>query len=140
MKQRIHLVLLGVQNLQASVAFYEGLGWQKSPSGNPEFVLFGLGGVVLGLQSRQAFAADARYPQSQGEGFPGMALAYVATTPQEVYEVMERAAALGATIHRAAGPNPWGHSGYFADRDGHLFEVLYEDGWKFAPEGHLAIQ
>ncbi|GEM48371.1 VOC family protein [Deinococcus cellulosilyticus] len=140
MKQRIHLVLLGVQNLQASVAFYEGLGWKKSPSGNPEFVLFDLGGVVMGLQSREAFAADARFQNGQGQGFPGMALAHVTTTPQEVYKMMERAASLGATIHRAAGPNPWGHSGYFADPDGHLFEVLYEDGWTFAPEGHLAIQ
>ncbi|MFJ7157401.1 VOC family protein [Streptomyces sp. NPDC101118] len=139
MRQRLNLVLLGVRDVAASVAFYEGLGWRRSKAGSEGFALFELGGVAVAFQSRTAFAADAGLPDPGPGGFAGFALAYVARSADEVYEVMARAAELGATVTRPAGPNAWGHSGYFTDSDGHLFEVLYEDGWIFDEHDDLVL-
>ncbi|GAA3036826.1 hypothetical protein GCM10020229_55290 [Kitasatospora albolonga] len=52
---------------------------------------------------------------------------------------MAKAEELGATVTRPAGANAWGHSGYFTDADGHLFEVLYEDGWIFDEHDDLVL-
>lgn len=139
MRRRLNLILLGVRDVAASVAFYEALGWRRSASGSAEFALFELGGVAVAFQSRAAFAADARVPDREPGGFSGFALAYVARSADEVYTVMARAAELGATVTRPAGPNAWGHSGYFTDPDGHLFEVLYEDGWIFDENDDLVL-
>ncbi|WP_271217653.1 VOC family protein [Streptosporangium carneum] len=139
MRQRLNLILLGVRDVAASVAFYQALGWRRSTAGSDEFALFELGGVAVAFQSREAFAADAGLPDREPGGFAGFALAYVARSAEEVYQVMAKAAELGATVTRPAGPNPWGHSGYFTDPDGHLFEVLYEDGWIFDEHDDLVL-
>lgn len=39
-RQRMHLILLRVNNVSASALFYGALGWQKSPTGNDGFVKF----------------------------------------------------------------------------------------------------
>jgi catechol 2,3-dioxygenase-like lactoylglutathione lyase family enzyme len=138
-RQRLNLILLGVRDVAASVAFYQALGWRKAAAGSDEFALFELGGVAVAFQSRAAFAADAGLPDRGPGGFAGFALAYVARSADEVYRVMAEAARLGATVTRPASPNPWGHSGYFTDADGHLFEVLYEDGWIFDADDDLVL-
>ena len=38
--QRIHLVLLGVDDVARSARFYEALGWTRSPTGTDGFVKF----------------------------------------------------------------------------------------------------
>lgn len=139
MRQRLNLILLGVDNVKKSVDFYETLGWKKSGSGSAEFVLFDLGGIAFAIQSREAFAKDANFDQSSCTGFPGFALAYIARAQEDVYRIMQNAASLGATVVKPAQANHWGHSGYFRDPDGHLFEVLYEDGWKFDEKDNLIL-
>jgi predicted lactoylglutathione lyase len=139
MRQRLNLILLGVKDVRQAVEFYKALGWKRSKSGSEEFVLFDLGGIALGIQSRAAFAHDANYESSAVTGFPGFALAYIARSEEEVYRVMEKAAALRARIMKPAQATSWGHAGYFQDPDGHLFEVVYEDGWKFDEEDNLIL-
>jgi hypothetical protein len=139
LRQRLNLILLGVENVRRSVEFYQALGWEKSGSGSEEFALFNLGGIALGIQSREAFAKDANFAESSSTGFPGFALAYIARKKEDVYRVMEKAEALGATIVKPARENRWGHAGYFKDPDGHLFEVVYEDGWKFDENDNLVL-
>ncbi|GIG56863.1 glyoxalase [Longispora fulva] len=139
MRQRLNLILLGVADVARSVAFYQELGWKRATAGSDEFALFDLGGVAIAFQSREAFAADARLVDHGAGGFAGFALAYVARSADEVYRVMARTEELGATVTRPAGANAWGHSGYFTDLDGHLFEVLYEDGWIFDSDDNLVL-
>jgi catechol 2,3-dioxygenase-like lactoylglutathione lyase family enzyme len=139
MRPRLNLILLGVRDVLGSVAFYEALGWQRSAAGSAGFALFDLGGVAVAFQSREAFAADAGLPDHGPGGFAGFALAYIARTPDDVYRIIAKAEALGATVTRPAGANAWGHSGYFTDPDGHLVEVLYEDGWKFDEHDNLIL-
>ena len=53
--------------------------------------------------------------------------------------MMRKAEELGAMVRKPAQENQWGHSGYFRDPDGHLFEVLYEDGWKFDENDSIVL-
>jgi uncharacterized glyoxalase superfamily protein PhnB len=47
------------------------------------------------------------------------------STPAEVDRMLEQANAAGAAIVGPVGKRPWGiYSGYFADPDGHLWEVV----------------
>ncbi|MFC7421751.1 VOC family protein [Iodobacter arcticus] len=139
MRQRLNLILLGVSDIAKSTAFYEALGWPKAESSHAEFVKFDLGGVVLAIQSREAFAKDANFATAEGSGFSGVALAYIARSPEDVPRVLDKAANLGATIIKPATKNAWGIAGYFRDLDGHLFEVIYEDGWVFDASDDLVV-
>ncbi|WP_374586613.1 VOC family protein [Pseudoduganella sp.] len=137
--QRLHLILLGVDDVGASTMFYEALGWAKSPTSNDGFVKFDLGGYALCLLSRAAFARDAMSPTAQGSGFAGIGLVYLARTPDEVALVLERAVAAGGTLVKPATKTDWGVAGYFKDPDGHLFEVDFEDGWVLDAEHKLLV-
>lgn len=139
MRQRLNLILLGVDDVAQSTAFYEALGWQKAASSHAEFVKFDLGGITLGIQSRTAFAQDAQLPMSHDRGFSGFALAYIARNSADVPRILAKAAALGADIIKPATHNAWGIAGYFRDPNGHLFEVLFEDGWLFDANDDLIL-
>ena len=137
--QRLHLILLGVKSVAKSAAFYEALGWKKSPTGHSGFEKFDLGGYALSLISREDLAKDALYDSSNGSGFPGVALIYLAKTPEEVPGVLKKAVEAGGTLVKPATRTHWGIAGYFKDPDGHLFEVDYEKPWKFDDEHHLIV-
>ncbi|STQ91167.1 VOC family protein [Iodobacter fluviatilis] len=139
MRQRLNLILLGVSDIAKSTAFYEALGWPKAASSHAGFVKFDLGGIVLAIQTREAFAIDANFATAEGNGFSGIALAYIARSPEDVPRVLDKAANLGATIVKPATKNAWGIAGYFRDLDGHLFEVIYEDGWVFDEFDNLIV-
>ena len=129
--QRMHIILLGVDNVARATLFYEKLGWKKSPSGNDGFVKFDLGGYALCLIKRADLARDALEPTAAKTGFAGIALIHLAKTPEDVPRILARAAQAGGTIVKPATRTHWGIAGYFKDPDGHLFEVDYENAWVF---------
>lgn len=137
--QRLHLVLLGVNNVAQSAHFYETLGWQKSPTSNDGFVKFDLGGYALCLISRCDFAKDAGFTTSEGTGFSGVGLIYLARAAEEVPQILAKAVAAGGTLVKPATRTHWGVAGYFKDPDGHLFEVDYEDAWVFDAQHRLVV-
>ncbi|MBB5189389.1 hypothetical protein HNQ50_000099 [Silvimonas terrae] len=139
MRPRLNLVLLGVADVARATAFYQALGWTLAATSHAGFAKFDLGGVVLGLLARDAMAQDCNSATPQGHGFGGMALAYVAHQPAEVAQTLALAAAAGGSIVKPATENAWGIAGYFKDPDGHLFEVVYEDGWVFDATDHLVV-
>ena len=62
----------------------------------------------------------------QGSGFRGVTLAHNVSSKEEVDRVMTQAKQAGATIVKPAQDVFWGgYSGYFADPDGHLWEVAW---------------
>ncbi|WP_433618333.1 VOC family protein [Dactylosporangium sp. CA-139114] len=138
--QRVHLIVLGVRDVSSASAFYEALGWRKASTSHAEFVKFDLGGYALCLLQREAFARDALEPTAQGSGFAGFALAYLARAPEEVAAVLARAAEAGGTVVKAASPTAWGVAGFFKDPDGHLFEVIYEQGWILDQDHRLEVE
>jgi uncharacterized protein len=139
MEQRLSLVTLGVADLERSHRFYEdGLGWRRG-NAHAEVVFFQLGGLVLALFARSALAADAGL-QAAGSGFGGIALAYNARSRAEVDAVLGEARAAGATILKPAQDAFWGgYSGYFADPDGHPWEVAWNPDWTILDDGSVRL-
>jgi uncharacterized protein len=138
MEQRLSLVTLGVGDLERSRRFYEALGWRRSGD-QAEVVFFQAGGMVLALWTRAALAEDARVPAA-GSGFRGIALAYNTRSREEVDLVLDEAKAAGATIPKPAEEVFWGgYAGYFADPDGHLWEVAWNPHWTIAEDGSVRL-
>lgn len=125
MQPRISFVTLGVADVARARAFYEALGFRASSASQPSVTFFDAGGMVLGLFGRAALAEDAGVADS-GPGFAGVALAHNVGSEAEVATVLAEAEAAGGRIVKAAQRAFWGgFSGYFADPDGHLWEVAY---------------
>ena len=139
MEQRLSLVTLGVDDLERARRFYEeGLGWRRG-NDHPEVVFFQLSGMILALWSNRELAADARLPLP-GSGFGGMALAYNARSRDEVDSVMAEALAAGATVLKPAVDTAWGgYAGYFADPDGHAWEIAWNPAWTIGEDGGVTL-
>ncbi|MCW9043681.1 MAG: VOC family protein [Pseudopelagicola sp.] len=123
--QRVSLITLAVEDVAAAAAFYEALGWQRveSPDGVSAFDLIG---QTLGLYSRAALAQETGLPEAAITGSGGITLAYNVAEKSEVAPLLERAVAAGGRMLKPAQDVFWGgHHGYFADPDGHLWEVAF---------------
>jgi catechol 2,3-dioxygenase-like lactoylglutathione lyase family enzyme len=133
MKPRISMITLGVRDLAASVKFYaEGLGFPRMES-PPEVAFFTLDGTWLGLYGREALATDATV-SSAGHGFESFTLAHNVNSEAEVDAVMAQALAAGATLVKKPQKVFWGgYNGYFADPDGHLWEVAHNPHFWIGP-------
>lgn len=141
MEQRLSLVTLGVADLARARAFYaDGLGWTPTDVGSEEIVFFQLAGIAFGLYGRDDLAADAGLDDASGAGFGGIALAHNTRTREEVDTVLALAERAGATIVKPAEDAFWGgYSGYFADPDGHLWEIAWNPGFAIDADGHVHL-
>ena len=137
---RLSLVTLGVADLPRARAFYEqGLGWPASPASQGDVVFFALGGVALALFPRAALAADAQV-SARGEGFAGVTLAHNVRERDEVEIVLAQAVGAGGRLVKRAQEAEWGGvSGYFADPDGHLWEVCWNPFLPLDERGALVL-
>jgi catechol 2,3-dioxygenase-like lactoylglutathione lyase family enzyme len=120
---QVTTIMLGVEDLARSKAFYgDGMG-ATIDQDYPSFVLFRLdGGSSLALYERAAAAADAGVPP-EGSGFRGVSFHYIVDSKEVVDEVMAKAVAAGAGVVREAATVQWGYFGYFSDPDGNLWKV-----------------
>ena len=95
---------------------------------------FNLNGSWLGLYPWNKLAADACVSQA-GEGYRGIALAHNLHSKTEVDALMAQAITAGATMIKEPQDVLWGgYSGYFADLDGHLWELTYNPYAWMGPE------
>jgi predicted lactoylglutathione lyase len=139
MEQRLSLVTLGVADVAASRAFYERLGWKASSLGGDGVAFFQMGGIALSVYGRAHLAADAGVPP-EGSGFGGIALAQNVRSKEEVDAVLAEAERAGGRIIAKAQDKFWGgYSGYFADPDGHPWEVAWNPGFALADDGRLTV-
>ncbi len=137
---RVTLITLGVADVERSGTFYEALGWRKSTASVEGTSFFDLGAVVLALWSHDLLARDAhRSPGTAAD--PGShALAINLATRAEVDAALAAAEAAGAEILKPAEEVFWGgYSGYFADPDGHPWEIAHNPGWPLDGEGHVRL-
>jgi hypothetical protein len=134
---RITLVTLGVSDVARSTEFYERLGWSLSESSVPgEVSFFKTAGGALGLFGQTDLAADANQHDVVATGFRGVSLAINCASREEVDEAFRDAEAAGATIIKPAVVADWGgYSGYFADPDGHAWEVAHNPYWPLNEDG-----
>ena len=142
MEPRLSLVTLGVADLQRSLRFYrDGLGFSLSPASQDDVAFFRTGGVVLSLYSRHKLAEDAGMADEGKPGaFSGITLAHNVREKSEVAVILQRAAQAGGRIVKPAQDVFWGgHSGYFADPDGHLWEVAWNPFFPLTEDGRVQL-
>jgi len=136
---RISIVTLGVGDLARSTAFYESLGWEKSPASMPTITFFEMQGSVFGLYEWSALADDAKVP-AEGSGFRGVTLAMNLATVADVDEAFAEWVAAGATPMVEPHTAFWGgHSSYVADPDGHLWEIAHNPYARIGDDGRLVM-
>ncbi len=136
--QRVSLITLGVADLAAARAFYARLGWVEGDS-TPGVAFFQMHGQVLGLFGRAELAADqGRAGASLGTG--AVTLAQNFPTEAAVDAAFAAAIAAGGTELKAPEKVFWGgYSGYWADPDGHVWEVAMNPFWPLLPDGRLVL-
>jgi len=139
MEQRLSVITLGVADLARSRAFYERvLGWTVGGA-EAHIAFFQLNGIILALYPRDALAEDAGLPPGGG-GFPGVTLAHNVRSRGEVDALLSRAERAGGRLVKPAQAALWGgYSGYFADPDGHLWEVAHNPFWMLDAEGNVSL-
>lgn len=126
MEPRITIITLGVSDLDDAIKFYrDGLGWPLSRASVGDIALFNLmTGTVLALYPRPLLAKDACL-EDKG-GFGGITLAQNVESEEEVDRFLSDAVLAGGRIIKSACKTEWGgYSGYFADPDGHPWEIAY---------------
>lgn len=134
MESRVSLITLASADLGRSEAFYRGLGWEPVFR-NDHMLVYDLIGQSLGFYDRAALAADMGVPE-EALGTGAATLAHNVRTSEAVAATMARAEAAGARILRAAGPVFWGGViGYFADPDGHVWEIAWNPGSPLRADG-----
>jgi uncharacterized protein len=132
MKARITMLTLGVDDLEQSLAFYgKGLGLSTKGIIGREFehgaaAFFDLqAGVKLAIFSRADLAHDAGVRQTSPSATE-FSIGHNVRSEQEVDAVMRQAEQAGARVIKPAQKTFWGgYAGYFADPDGHLWEVAF---------------
>ncbi|MEM1428058.1 MAG: VOC family protein [Pseudomonadota bacterium] len=135
--QRVTLITLGVDDLARAQAFYAALGWDPVEATN-EVVFYRMDGMALGLFGRAALAEDqGRAGATLGTG--AMTLAQNFPDRAGVDAAYARAVAAGAEALKPPQEVFWGgYSGYFADPDGHVWEVAHNPFWTLDEDGRLA--
>lgn len=139
MPSNITLITLGVEGVAEATAFYERLGFVKSKRASEESVsFFKAGGVVLALWSREAqrrMGRPARF---------GMAMAACRCTKCRKRGRGRCGNGKGQSrraqiLKQAAKTFRGGYNGYFADPDGHLWEVAFNPQWGLDKDGLIEL-
>ena len=139
MEPRLSLVTLGVADVARARKFYEALGFKAGRASQDAVTFFDAGGVVLALWGRGSLAEDATVADKP-TGFSGVALAHNARSEADVDKVLAEAVAAGGQLVKPAGKTPYGgYAGYFADLDGHLWEVAHNPHFAFDAEGRVVL-
>jgi predicted lactoylglutathione lyase len=130
----ISLATLGVSDVDRSRTFYRSLGWATAIDMD-DFAVFRTAGTFLALYPIAELARD------MGDAVPGgtprrSALAINVGSPEAVDEAIAEALAAGGALLAAPEQAEWGgYSGYFADPDGHAWEVAHNPGWPIGDDG-----
>jgi predicted lactoylglutathione lyase len=138
-RARISIVTLGVADVARSGAFYEGLGWERAASSMDAIVWFRTADSWLGIFGWDDLAADANLTSPSRGSFGGITLAINVETRDAVDAALEEAVAAGGTILKPGTELPFGYGGYFADPDGHPWEVCYNPGFPIGADGRITI-
>jgi catechol 2,3-dioxygenase-like lactoylglutathione lyase family enzyme len=135
MEARISVITLGVADVPRARAFYQALGWPLSGEPEDQVAFFRNAGSRLALYALEGIAREA----GQTPARPGtirMTPAVNVESRELVDETLAEAVRAGATLLRPAEERFWGgYSGYFADPDGHAWEVAFNPFWPVGEDG-----
>jgi uncharacterized protein len=134
---------LGVADLERSVEFYRALGWEQRGDLAEGITWFKTTGSWIGLFGYDALAEDAALaptPQADLPAYRGVTLALNLGSTDAVDDAFARVQEVGGRVVKPAEGTPWGgYSGYFADPDGHLWEIAHNPGFPIDEHGRIEI-
>jgi catechol 2,3-dioxygenase-like lactoylglutathione lyase family enzyme len=137
------IVTLGVADLDRSARFYRDLGWEQRGDLAQGITWFKTSGTWLGLFGYDALAEDAAVPVTPESDLPayrGITLALNLADEDAVDLAFARVHEVGGVIVKPAHRTGWGgYSGYFADPDGHLWEICHNPGFPLDADGRIEI-
>ncbi len=135
MDARISVITLGVADVPRARAFYRALGWPLSGEPEEQVAFFRNAGSRLALFRLAGMAEEAGQTPAE-PGSIRMTLAMNVESRELVDQALDEAAAVGGTILAPAQDRSWGgYSGYFADPDGHAWEVAFNPFWPIGHDG-----
>ncbi|NGZ28907.1 MAG: VOC family protein [Magnetococcales bacterium] len=139
MEQRLSLVTLGVGDLAKARLFYESLGWRASSASCEQVCFFQTGSMAIALYPMDALLNDAG--KSGSLPVPGgITLGINVSLREEVDQELAKVLAHGATLLQAAMDTPWGgRTAYFADPDGHPWEITWAPMFPLGSAGELLL-
>jgi predicted lactoylglutathione lyase len=140
---RISAVALWTADLSRSTAFYAALGRELSPASTAAMSLFKTAGSLLLVCTNELLnelggqaVAAAMAGQPTGEAILSIHVA----TDGEVDAALQEAARAGGIVVKGAAPTPLGGSyGFFADPDGHVWEVIHHPLYHVGTDGRPEI-
>jgi predicted lactoylglutathione lyase len=136
--QRVSLITLGVGDLSRSRAFYAALGWTPVSS-PPEIAFYQMDGMALGLFGLDDLAKDqGRADAALGTG--AITLAQNFPDRDGVDQAWKTAIGAGAKPLKTPEQVFWGgYSGYYADPDGHVWELAHNPFWPMDDKGRITL-
>ena len=138
MEPRISIVTIATDDLDRAVRFYEGMGLKRHAGVTEGVAFFQMGGAILGLFPRKDAEADSGIEFANAPS--AVYLAYNTRSDAEVDEVLATAEKAGGKIVKPAGRAFWGGwYGYFADADGHVWEVAHNPAFPIDAEGNIFL-
>jgi catechol 2,3-dioxygenase-like lactoylglutathione lyase family enzyme len=141
-KPRIKALTLAVGDLERSLAFYrDGLGLPTDGIVGREFedgaVAFSRmdDGLTLALYPAASLAKDAGIAAAEAR-LGAVSIGHLVGSRDEVDAVVRQAERAGAVVTDPPRERFWGgYSGYFADPDGHLWEIAWNPQWQVDSPG-----
>ena len=137
------IATLGVTDLERSARFYTDLGWEQRGNVAHGITWFRTSGTWLGLYGYEALAEDATLtavPLGELPAYRGVTLAINLSSEAAVDRAFARVREVGGRIVKAPAATDWGgYSGYFADPDGHLWEIAHAPPFTLDAEGRIEI-
>ena len=133
MKQRLHVITIGVDDLERSMRFYrDGMGLQTEGVFGAEMhergavVFYTMeSGLILSTWLRDNVAWDSDVPLGP-KSATEFTIGHGVLSRDEVDTVIAQARASGGTIVKEPHDTFWGgYAGYFQDPDGHLWEIMW---------------
>jgi uncharacterized protein len=136
---RVSVVALRTVDLARSTAFYAALGWELSAASTPAMSLFKTAGSLLLLCTDELLAelgGDEVAAALGGEPNGKAVLSIHVATDGEVAAAVEAAVEAGGAIVKRPASTPLGGSyAFFADPDGHLWEVIRHPLYRLGADG-----
>lgn len=136
MQARLSFITLGVSDLEKSKRFYnEMLGWKPFQE-TGGIVMYRLNGMVLSLFPQHELMKDAKV-QAEATG-SRFTLAQCLRSAEEVDALFAGLKKKNVTITKMPEKVFWGgYSGYFADPDGHLWEIAHNPFLEMDVQGNV---
>lgn len=137
----VSLITLAVDDVARATTFYEALGWAPHSVVDDEVAFFPTtNGVVLSLYRAEMLARDLGVAADAPHDHSAVTLAMNVEGEAEVDRILREAQAAGASRITPGAATHWGgYVGYFADPDGHIWEVAYNPGFTLNEDGSVTL-